>query len=238
MDKADILAAYLTAFGTLALAFVAAFQDKIRAWLFHPQLTASISVAPPDCHKTILNLANAGVVYAKIDCYYFRLRIKNSGNQRAELVEVFASELLRQQADGSFLKVETFLPMNLLWTHIARPFFDAISPGMEKHCDLGSIIKPTDRFKLGATEIPIDSKSDTPILSLALEVKPTSKSHLINPGKYKLVLLIGAANAKPVSKTIEINLTGCWYDDESRMLREGIGIRMIEPRGGLALPEA
>jgi hypothetical protein len=88
---------------------------------------ASIVVAPPDCHKTPVSSTQ------EVDGYYFWIRVKNSGNQRAELVEVFAAELLKQQADRSFKKMESFLSMNLLWTHIDRPFFDAISPGMEKH---------------------------------------------------------------------------------------------------------
>ena len=40
------------AIGTIALALVAAFQDIIRAWVMRPKLDASITMAPPDCHKT------------------------------------------------------------------------------------------------------------------------------------------------------------------------------------------
>ncbi len=52
-------------------------------------------------------------------------------------------------------------------------------------------------------------------------------SHLIPQGKYRLLLQIAAANKKPVKKTLEITLTGNWYDDEARMFSDGIGIRMI-----------
>lgn len=40
-----------------------------------------------------------------VDTHYFRLRVRNSGRGRAEMVEVFALELTRQQEDGLFRKV-------------------------------------------------------------------------------------------------------------------------------------
>jgi len=46
-------------------------------------------------------------------------------------------------------------------------------------------------------------------------------------GKYRLVIIVAAANAKPVEKTLEISLTGDWYDDEQRMFQEGVGVRIL-----------
>jgi hypothetical protein len=43
------MAEWFTAFGTLALAVVAIFQDTIRGWFFHPTLDAAIQTKPPDC---------------------------------------------------------------------------------------------------------------------------------------------------------------------------------------------
>ena len=65
------------------------------------------------------------------------------------------------------------------------------------------------------------------ILSLDTEVKANTLSHLLPFGKYRLVILVAAANAKPVEKTLEISLKGEWYDDEQRMLGEGIGIKLL-----------
>lgn len=226
------LADWIVAAGTVvmaAVAVIAIFQDKIRAWLMRPKLTVSIDVAPPDCHKTILaSFDRQGQVIDKADCYYFRLRVRNSGNQRAEMVEVFAAELSKRQADGSFKKMDSFLPMNFLWSHIRKPFRDAISPEMEKLCDLGHIIEPAKRSRFGTEDNPqLSVPTNQTIFSFDLEVQSFTMSHLIAPGTYRLALLVGAANAKPVRKTVEIVLTGDWYDDEARMLGEGIGIRML-----------
>jgi hypothetical protein len=33
---------------------------------------------------------------------------------------------------------------------------------------------------------------------------------LFSPGNYRLTIALGAANAEPIEKTVEINLTGNW----------------------------
>src|SRR3972149_450001 len=132
--------------------------------------------------------------------YYLRFRVKNSGNLRAELVEVYAAELLKRQADGSFKRQDWFLPMNLRWSHTGQPFLDAISPGMEKHCDLGHILKPNMRAFFPAEENPsLGVGRDATLLSLDLQVQPFTMSHLLPPGPYRLRLPIAAANAKPAA---------------------------------------
>jgi hypothetical protein len=126
---------WLIAIGTISVAIIALFQDKIRALLQRPKLDLSVNVAPPDCHKT--------PVYSKLGeraGLYIRLRVTNSGNQKAELVEVVATELSREMANKSFEKIGNFPLINLLWTHIRKAYFQVISPHMEKLCDLGHII--------------------------------------------------------------------------------------------------
>jgi len=226
------IADWIVAAGTVVMAVVAViaiFQDKIRAWLMRPELNASIDVAPPDCHKTVLkSFDRQGQVIDAADCYYFRLRVENSGNQRAEMVEVFAAELSKRQADGSFKRMDSFLPMNLVWSHIRRAFLDAISPEMEKLCDLGHIVEPAKRSRFGMEDNPqLGVPAGQTIFSFDVETKSFTMSHLIPPGTYRLVLLVAAANAKPVRKTLEIVLTGDWYDEQPRMLGEGVGIRML-----------
>jgi len=222
---------WLTAIGTIAVAIIAVFQDQIRSWLNRPRLEVSISVAPPDCHKTTLvqtlNMRDHPATL-HTDCYYFRIRVRNAGNQRAEYVEVFASELFKQQADESFKRVDSFLPMNLLWSHIREPFIPAISPEMEKLCDLGHIVDPAKRERFVSDHNPnLNVANDKTTMSLDVEVPSFAMGHVIAPGKYRLHLLIGAANSKPVKKTLEISLTGVWHSDEHTMLGEGIGIRII-----------
>jgi len=223
-----IITDWLIAIGTILLFFVAIFQDKIRSWLTRPKLGVSVDIVPPDCHKAIMKATDSrGQVIGEASCYYFRPRVSNSGNQRAEMVEVFAAELSKQQADGSFKKMHSFLPMNLLWSHINEPFL-GISPGMEKLFNLGHILEPAERVSFGNEDDPrLGFRADQTIFSFDVERPSYTMSHLIPPGTYRVVLLVGAANASPIRRVVEIVLTGDWYDEEERMLGEGIGIRML-----------
>lgn len=217
---------------TLLLAVVAAFQDKIRAWITQPRLEVTVVNGPPNCHKIPLSGFGArtmlGARPVTAESYYFRIRVKNSGANRAEHVEVYAAELMKRQADGAFKKVDSFLPMNLLWAHVNESFLPAISPGMEKLCNLGHVIKPSERSQFAGEDNPALGVTDERVVfSFDLEVKPNTLSHLIAPGVYQVRLLVAAANAEPVEKTMEINLTGDWHDDESKMLGEGVGLKMV-----------
>lgn len=223
---------WLMALGTIGLflvAIVGIFQDKIRTWLKHPNLNLSIAVSSPDCHKTtIKKISPQGQVVAQADCYYFRMRIKNSGNQRAEFVEVFAKELLRQGADGVFRTEQSFLPMNLVWAYYKKPYLEAILPGMEKHCDLGYIINPPNRNQFPLQDNPaLNVPLGNTIFSLDVVVKTFTLNHLIPPGTYRLVLQVAAANSNPTEVTLELALTGNWHANEQNMFDREISIRKI-----------
>lgn len=219
-----IITDWLIAFGTLLLAFVAIFQDWIRARVWHPELHVCMDFTPPYCHKAILR---GRQVRIEADCYYFRLRVSNSGHHRAEMVEVYAAQLSKQQADGSFKEMNSFLPMNLLWSHINKPY-DAISPEMEKLCNLGHIVEPPERSSFAMEDDPrLGIPPDKTVFSFDVATPSYTMSHLIPPGIYHLDLLVAAANAKRVKKTVEIIVTGKWFDDEERMLGEGIAIRTL-----------
>jgi len=252
MTCAQIIDAVGTFF-LVVIAFFALFQDKIRIWLFHPKLSVSIKSEPPDCLKTVFYIPIGkqgtsgstlsqkepptsgsalfpsddyrGGFKMETEAYFIRLKIENTGNEKAESVEVYANELSRKQADGSFKLVESFLPMNFKWSYIHEEFMPAISPNTYKHCDLAHIFNPVHR-----KDIPLEDKSwpnvdpDQTILSFDTIAKPYALNHLICPGIYRLVFTVAAANSRPIKRTLEINITGNWYDDETKMLGEGIGL--------------
>ncbi len=222
----------LLAIATFALAAIAAFQDRIRAWLVHPRLHMSVTLAPPDCVKTTFSVGGwwSGVPLTHYECYYLRMRVHNNeGNERAEHVEVYASVLSRQQADGSFRLVPSFLPMNLLWSHVRLMYLDAISPGMEHLCDIGHVFNPSIRATATPTVKLPSEITDGQAGSLVLDVQapPLTMSHVLAPGKYRLEIMIGAANSNPIKKTLEISVTGRWFDDQATMLGEGVGLRIV-----------
>ena len=118
--------------------------------------------------------------------------------------------------------------MNLRWSHIHKLNYPAISPGMYSHCDMAHVIDPPNRSKFDTEDKKWDHiPQNKTILSLDTIVKPYSLSHLFPFGTYRLAVLVAAANVKPIKETIEITLTGDWYDDEDQMLSEGVGVRML-----------
>jgi hypothetical protein len=58
--------------------------------------------------------------------------------------------------------------------------------------------------------------------ALETEFKAFANSHLLEPGRYRLLLQIAAANAKPVEQTVELELSGDWFDSETEMFSKGI----------------
>jgi hypothetical protein len=222
------VATWAAAVATFLAVVVALLKEEIiRLWR-RPKLTASIRLEAPDCHKTELAWINpnSGQVVARGWCYYFRLWVENKGKQPAERVQVFAAKLLRRHADGIFREEKSFLPMNLVWSHTHEIFKERISPNMGSHCDLGFIQEPSFRTQiaLAGGRTLANVTDDKAIFALDLEVKPNTLSDLLAPGVYRLEVLVAAANAGPKRKVLEITLTGNWFDPESKMFSDGIGI--------------
>ena len=224
---------WIGAIGTILLAILAVFQDKIRSWLTRPRLRLQGKAVQPFCHKTTWthpfpsgdprHLPNTKLEY--LPCYYFRVAISNSGNSAASNVEVYASSLRRKRADQEFEPVSRFTPMNLMWAHNHTVYLPLLSPKMAKFCDLGHIIAPAERKKVGH-DLP-GLSPDKCLLALDLQSEPNMKGHLVEPGTYRLTLLVVAENSRPHEYEVEVVISGDWYDSEEEMFRHGFGIRVL-----------
>jgi hypothetical protein len=220
------------AIATLLAVIVALSKEEIVKIWHRPKLVATIKLAPPDSHKASIVLYGSTLEPLSLkplkqaDCYYFRLWVQNNGRARAEKVQVFAKALSKRIADGTFRPVNDFLPMNFQWSHTHEKFADGISPKMGKHCDIGHIIFPGSLVDF--QEDHSDAHSGSTILALDLEAKPLTKNHLVLPGTYRLTLNIAAANSSPITKVIELTLTGDWFDDQRRMFSDGVGIKILD----------
>ena len=210
---------------------VALFKDELWAWLNRPQLTISIDVKSPDCRKGKLPRVSHGAVIDTADCYWFRMRVKNTGKSRAELVEVYAAELSRRDEDGRFRNVDTFSPQTLKWAYLWHKLdINAIhiSPDADRYCDLGHIVAPSDGGVIPPEERQCGTPGETLFLLDLLRIDSEGTSHIITPGQYELVLLVSAANTREsVRKTVKINLVGSWSNDKNEMTSEGIKIEVV-----------
>lgn len=219
------LAAWTAAIATFATAVVALFKEDLISLWRKPELRMRIRLSPPDCHKTEITVTDGqtGAVVGRWPCFWFRIWIGNVGNARAKNVEVFARRLLRKHADGAFKEEPQFLPLNLKWSHTGEVVAPGISAKMGKFCDIGHVIHP-DKTGVAGHAIPGVAAGQA-ILCLDLQVAPNTRTHLVAPGVYRLQVRIAAANSRPVDYTIELTLTGKWFDDQAKMFVEGFGFR-------------
>jgi hypothetical protein len=221
------VAAWTAAIATLLAVIVALFKEDLAALWRRPRLTARIRLSPPDCHRTDVTVTNpqTGAVINTRPCYYLRIWIENVGKVRGEQVQVFVRRLLRKHADALFKEEPQFLPMNLKWSHTGDVFAKGISPKMGQFCDVGHIVHPSKTAVAGHSLPGVQLGKVT--MCLDLEVAPNTKTHLLPPGIYRLELLVGAANCNPSSKTADLTITGEWFDDQTKMFSEGLGLREV-----------
>jgi hypothetical protein len=149
------LAQWVGAIATSSAVIVALFKDEVFRYFRRPKLGIRIMPGPPDCLFSPMTVSVEGALVWSGSSYWLRLWIQNAGMFRAEQVQVFASTLLKRDANREFKPVGDFIPMNLRWSN-ARDwrnpeiFAPGISRNMGKHCDLCSIsdpANPTDELK-------------------------------------------------------------------------------------------
>ncbi|MGO8811963.1 MAG: hypothetical protein ACLQJF_21095 [Candidatus Sulfotelmatobacter sp.] len=212
----------LVAAGTLVLAAVAVFQETIRGWFYRPKFKTSVKTEPPDCVAVPFTRLDGTFVANSV---YLRLWVENDGNATARNAEVYAKELRRQRADGTWERVGTFPPMNLRWANLlGKIYFPSIAPDMGKHCDVGHIVDPACRHLLQEDAPGLALTNQQTSLAFDLMVAPNHRGHIIGPGDYQLDILVAAENVCPIKRTLEIHLRGIWDADETRMLRDGVGV--------------
>lgn len=219
---------WLIAFGTILLAIVAIFQDYIRAKIAYPKLKLSTSASSPCCQKIIVKNP-----YSETDGYFLRLCIKNESDKfRANQVEVFASELLVKHNNGNYYPYQYFEPINLAWSHLPDPIsgflpFADLSPEMERYCFIGRIVNPKNRSNFDRyhnENFPLDKTC----LALAVQVERFNKYYIIPHGSYLLKCSIGGQNTRLMHKTIEMEISGDWYDEEMEMFGKGFNLKILD----------
>lgn len=219
------LAQWAAAAVTFLAVLVALFKDPIREWWRKPKLVASCGNSPPHCirtpyfvHDLIGNLLWTG------DTYWVRAMVDNTGRTRAEKVQVSLSKLYyRPSVDENFSEITNHhFPMNLRWSHIHTPILDGISQHMPALCDIIALCDPANPH----WQVPANTPPHTTVGRLQLEVDLPAEFHSLRPGSWKVILRIGAANAKPIEKTLLFSHTGEWRQNDGDMRRECLRVSL------------
>ena len=226
----------LIALGTVGAVVFALFQEEWRRRKYHPTLVVSAITKLPDCVKIPYvwerwERIGSGmqVVRTETTSYYLRVLVKNSGNETARNVEVYAKELNREFKDGRLERVDDFPPMNLIWSNSSPGRADILPflpPNSSRHCDVGHILDPKDR-KLFQFEYRPDLKlrDDEVSLTFDLVQKPLHLGHIVRPGRYRLSIEVAAENFAAIIQQVEINFDGEWNADPQTMFADNLGIK-------------
>ncbi|MFI5400090.1 MAG: hypothetical protein ACHQZQ_03445 [SAR324 cluster bacterium] len=242
------LANWLVAVGTMALAITSVFHESIRRLFFRPRLTISISTEPPDCVKTQLiwqgsfvvggvpvvtapmmgvsSMTNASLMSTSQDpipVYYLRVRVTNQGSAVADEVEMEITRVRRKSQDGKFRAVPYGVG-NLTCASKGGATWEHIYPGRFRFFDLGRIVDPKADWRNKSEDFGHPETK----FEIELNTKPAMRDHILQAGEYLFDVTAFAQNAKQSSEKIYLRHTGEWYDEESRMLSEGVGVR-VEP---------
>ena len=219
------LAQWFSAVGTIGAVILALFRDALLVWLRKPKLEAVCSKESPWTHKTPISINGSKGPWTG-EGYFVRLEVKNAGHTRAEKVQVYAKALSKVGRDNAESEIKTFLPLNLKWANSPpdKPitFLDGISPKMAAFCDVLGLSEPSNPYQAR----PKGTSADATVGQLQLEVDPFSGFHLLPPGKYRLTLLLAAANVKPAKKIFEFEHTGQWIENEEDMRRDCLSVSL------------
>jgi len=227
------VAQWVGAIATLCVVIVALFKEIFFRKRHRAKLAVRILLEPPDSFKEIwkykVTFPLGTTLEKQTNRYVFRLWVTNQGSfDRAENVQVFADSLEKLSVDSkTYVPITEFLPMNLVWSNTAgRTFLEAISAnGMGRHCDLGHILNPVAYQDIDMEKPKV--LSGKAVFMLDVEFKHYNKSYLLEPGTYRLHIIIVGQNALPESKTVEISFTGDWYEEQDKMFRDGLRINIL-----------
>ena len=224
------VAQWFSVIATLIAVGVALFKDEFFRWRNRPILKATLRPGAPDCAKAVLFLKYQESPVGRADCYYIRLWVENAGRGRAQDVQIYAANLYRWDAGaGRFGRVESFLPMNLVWAH-SQPgerevFARGIASSMGRHCDLGHVVDPKAGPPFGVPQV--DAVLGRCSFTLAVEASPNTGSHILEADRYVIELHIAGSNSGRVTCFVQIALDGRWYDDPETMLSTGITAQVL-----------
>lgn len=133
----------ITAFGTLLLAALAIWGDRIKDLLFGPRL--EMSLVDPAGDRTRRSKGR--------DVYYYHLRVKNRRRAVAKSVQVLLQAMSRRISNGTFVPDKIVFPLPLVWTPAkvegaSRDVFGAST------CDFGFLEVMAGAFEIAAQYRP------------------------------------------------------------------------------------
>jgi hypothetical protein len=107
------LAQWAAAAGTASAVVWAIYSQALRERWRRPKLELEdVQPSPQDCVVAPFQDGTPTI--------HIRFRVRNVGQSPARSVQVFANDVTRLEADGTWQREATFPPMNLTWADLRR----------------------------------------------------------------------------------------------------------------------
>jgi hypothetical protein len=207
----EFWATLLGAIATFIAAGVALFKESILRRFNRPVLVPTLETREPFCvtaFSTVYNRqldGSPGEIRWQGFIHYVRISVKNVGNRRAEMVEVFLVDAEIVHKDGSRRKIEGFEAGNLKWSGEPHGITHSLNPSMARYCDLGSIADPSCTTLQPYEDIP----AGTATIDLSYAISG-DRHRLRSPNKHELTVILSAANTDPVKYKVTVEFDGTW----------------------------
>ncbi len=199
---------------------LAVYGEALRRRRYHPNLVIEIPERYP--HKTFF-----GTAPGDIDVYYVHVMIRNTGNERADGVEVLVERIEALHQDGSFKPVGIENPNNLPVSLGGGAISRTIHKNLFAYFDVGHITDPSMRGKLNSRESKPDIPDSEASLVMEYQIRPKTGDHILRKGTYRLSIVAAPQNGEPRRCVLELNFTGQWATSELDMRRDGIGMNIV-----------
>ena len=191
----DTLASVFTAIGTVAVAILAIWGDRVKDFLLGPRLTLSLVNESGD----LTQRANG------VRVYYYHLRT-NNGKKRlpAQGVRVIVQGLSRRTPSGAFVQHPLVYPLQLVWTPM-EPGEVERTVVQESTCDFGFL----------------DERGSVSAFQLAVPFVPNNFRGYV--GKNECVRFEVVASGQNVfalkPSVFEVSWDGQWTENQEEMKR-------------------
>jgi hypothetical protein len=206
IDIISAVARVTAAMGTVIVAILAIWGDKVRARIAGPKLV--LQLRDTQGNLTYSEGEKGTIRYL---AYYHVMVVNKRKWSPAKNVRILVTRIEKRLPDGSFHPEPLPIPLQLTWAH---PQFHELFPTISDTdtCDLGYLAEDERRFKL------------------SLYVVPNSFSGYVRPNE-SLRVSISAVAHNFVSKTplvLEISWDGAWNEYMDTLSRHLV-VKQLEP---------
>lgn len=195
----------LIAIGTLLLAIIAVYGERVKRWLFRPHLDTTVGDSPPYVEKIGEPRTSTGGAPTPVSAV-IKMRVSNSGSSSAQLCKGLIQKIFcTRAASDTFFELRALSPSALYWNNDKDEF--TISPKIPSYLEVARIEKAeAPSLDTGATASPASEY----VLFVAIE-EPGIKGRLIRLGKGRFiipVILIADNIRNPITVFVDIFWNG------------------------------